>query len=534
MKLGFFGAAKTVTGSNHLLETTGGKLIIDCGMFQGGKDLRDRNTEDFSYNPSEINAVIITHGHIDHIGLLPKLVKHGFRGSIYATVSTHELMEVLLNDTARIQESDIQWENKKRSRRGEEPLEPIYDQEDVNKTLSMVKDIGYHKEFVPIDNVKAVFRDAGHILGSSFLELKITENNIVKTVIFSGDIGRSNQEIIKDPETADYADMVIIESTYGDRLHKTSEDTDKEIADILKAVSSSAGTLLIPAFALGRTQEMIYKFFELFDKHEIPEMPVYVDSPMATKVTEIYEKNRDLYDDEIMGYLNKGKNPFIYKELIFCETKDESMKLNNTPGPKVIISSSGMCDAGRILHHLKHNIWQKNTHVLFVGFQGKDTLGRQLIEGAKKVRILGEMVQVNAQIHTIGGLSAHADRDELVEWLKQFSGHKPKVFIVHGEPEVELFFSDTVKKELGFETMIPGWKEVLDIPFTTEKAEIKTISKKEIVPEKKYDEYVRWKDVIYKVENKLLQIEKTGDPDKEELKENLLKKINLSIEELIK
>ena len=533
MKIGFFGAAKTVTGSNYMIETTKGRLLVDCGMFQGGKELRDRNKMDFSYDPKTIDAVVITHGHIDHIGLLPKLVKYGFNGPIYATTSTHELMEVLLLDSAHIQESDIEWENKKRSRKGLDPLEPIYTKEDVDKTLKLIKNVNYHHEFVPVEGVFVNYKDAGHILGSGFIEVKITENGITKTFIFSGDIGRSNQKIIRDPETTSKnADYILIESTYGDRLHKTPVDTQVEIAEILAEISRTKGTLLIPAFALGRTQEMVYKFFELFDKHQIPDVKVFVDSPMATKVTAIYEKNKDLYDEESLEYLKNGKNPLLYKYLNFCETKEESMKLNDTPGPKVIISSSGMCDAGRILHHLKHNLWKNDTHVLFVGYQGEGTLGKMLIDGAKRVKIFGESIQVNAIIHTIGGLSAHADRDELVAWLKQFStgAYKPKIFIVHGEPDSADSFSATIKSELGFDSIIPSWKQVVNIPFVSGKEEIErmgTVKEQAII--EKADEYERWKDLFYLVEKKMMEIENSD----EKKKEMILKSINDFIEKMI-
>lgn len=475
MKIFFYGGAGSVTGSSYLMETDSGKILIDCGMFQGNKDLRERNNINFQYDPKELDAVLITHGHLDHIGLLPKLVKYGYKGLIYATESTIEIMEVLLNDSARIQESDAEWENKKRFKKGKEKIFPLYTEFDVTETMKLVRTVNLHEEFNPVPSIKVKYKDAGHILGSGFLEVKIKEDNIEKNFVFSGDVGRLNQAIIRDIETSGNADVVFIESTYGNRYHKTLDDTKKEITDILKEVSGTKGTLIIPAFALGRTQEMIYKFFELFDQNKIPEMKIYVDSPMAKKVTEIYSKNKDLYDEEMINYYKKGKNPLYYSELVFTENKNDSIKLNTTPGPKVIISASGMCDAGRIRHHLKNNLWKSDAHILFVGYQGEGTLGRSLIDGAKKVNIFGESIPVKAKIHTIGGLSAHADKGELLNFLKMFKSSDPSIFVVHGEAEISKIFAASVKKELGFKTIIPEWNDTALLKFYPDKISIKMI-----------------------------------------------------------
>ncbi len=531
MKIYFYGAAGSVTGSSYLIEIKSGKVLIECGMFQGNKNLRERNYMDFQYNPEEIDAVLITHSHLDHIGLLPKLVKNGYKGPIYATDSTIEIMEVLLYDSARIQESDTEWENKKRSRNGKEKLFPLYTESDVAETMKLVRVVNLHEEFNPIPDFKVKYKDAGHILGSGFLEIKIKEENIEKNFVFSGDLGRLNQSIIRDTETSSNADVVFIESTYGNRNHKTSEDTKKEIADILKDVSRTKGTLIIPAFALGRTQEMIYKFFELFDQHKIPEMKIYVDSPMAKKITEIYAKKKDLYDEEMINYYKDGKNPLYFSELTFTESKEDSIKLNVTPGPKVIISASGMCDAGRIRHHLKHNIWKPDSHILFVGYQAEGTLGRNLIEGAKKVNILGESINVKAKIHTIGGLSAHADKGELLNFLKMFKSSKPSTFIVHGEPEIAEVFSKSVKKELGFNTYIPGWNDIAVLKFYPDKVSIKMI--KEEKSTVKNNEYERWKGLIKKVNEHIDKSDKLNIKNKKLAKEMILREINSSVERFL-
>ena len=466
MRLAFHGAAGSVTGSNHLLQTTGGTIMIDCGLFQGPKEIRTRNQMAFAYETDTIDAVIITHAHIDHSGRLPKLVKQGYRGPIYTTPATAELLKILLLDSAHIQKSDNNWENKKRKRKGQEPLTPLYDEYDVEETLKLIRPIDYHQELRILDNVVVTFHDAGHIMGSSFLEIKITEGGFKRTLIASGDLGRSHQAIIGDPEVGEYADMIMIESTYGDRRHKNEEDTNNELINLLKEVVQSRGTLLIPAFAVGRTQEMLYRLFELAQANLIPPMPVFVDSPMAREVTKIYESHKDLYDEKTLEYVRHGQNPLRTSDVHFIESVEDSMALNDVPGPKIILSASGMCDAGRIVHHLKHNIWQRNCHILFVGYQAEGTLGRRIIEGAKKVNILGETLQVNAQIHTIGGLSAHADVDEMMAWLKFYQDKNPKVFLVHGDPCASQAFAKRISAELGFEYHIPDWHESAEITFT--------------------------------------------------------------------
>jgi len=466
MRLTFHGGAGTVTGSNHLLETDGGILMIDCGMFQGQKELRTQNALPFAYAPEDIGAIIITHSHIDHSGRLPKLVKEGYRGPIYATPATAELLKILLLDSAHIQLADSNWENKKRKRKGLELLKPLYDEKDVAETLRLIRPVAYHQEFRVLDNVLATLHDAGHIMGSAFLELAVTENGITRTLIGGGDLGRSHQAIIGNPEVGERADIVMIESTYGNRKHKTEEDTNTELISILKTVVESKGTLLIPAFAVGRTQEMLYRLFELSEENSIPTMPVFVDSPMAREVTRIYELHKDLYDEKTLEYVRRGKNPLRTPDIHFTESVEDSTRLNEVPGPKIILSASGMCDAGRIVHHLKHNIWKNDCHLLFVGYQAEGTLGCRLVKGAKKVNILGETLQVNAQIHTIGGLSAHADKEEMLSWLKFYQKTNPTVFIVHGDPEASEALSASVTEELGLANRIPQLHESAEITFT--------------------------------------------------------------------
>ena len=472
MRFAFHGAAGTVTGSNFLIETDGGIIMLDCGMFQGQKELRTQNYLPFVYNPADISAVIVTHSHIDHSGRLPKLVKEGYKGPIYATPATAELLKVLLLDSANIQLADCNWENKKRRRKGLELIQPLYTVKDAEEALRLIRPIEYHQEFNVLDNVRVTFHDAGHIMGSCFVDLAITENGITRTLVGGGDLGRSHQAIIGDPEVRDRADMILIESTYGNRCHKNEDDTNAELISILKTVVNTKGTLLIPAFAVGRTQEILYRLFELAQSNSIPPMPVFVDSPMAQEVTRIYELHKDIYNEKTLEYVRMGKNPLRTPDIHFTSSIEDSAQLNTVPGPKIILSASGMCDAGRIVHHLKHNIWRNDCHILFVGYQAEGTLGRRIVEGAKKVNILGETLQVNAQIHTIGGLSAHADKEEILAWLKFYEKSHPNVFIVHGDPQASEALSAAVAKTLNLQCFIPQWNESADITFTPEGLDI--------------------------------------------------------------
>ncbi|HOV15224.1 MAG TPA: MBL fold metallo-hydrolase, partial [Spirochaetota bacterium] len=468
----FLGASRSVTGSCYLVKTTDCSFLVDCGAFQGDKELLKRNKEDFDFDIDSIDFVLITHAHIDHSGLLPKLVKYGYNKTIYSTHASIELMKILLEDSARIMKSDCEWKNKKIRKAGEKEEIPLFDEEDVKKCEQLFEKIVYGKQFKPSENISITFKDAGHIMGSAIIELKITENSLKKTIIFGGDLGHKNQAIINDPDIFKDADVVIIESTYGDRNHKDQTTTNDEIVSVLKDVYNTKGTLLIPAFALGRTQEIIYRFFELSEKHNLPKMDIYLDSPMGEKITEIYRTNQDLYDFDARKYIDSGKHPLYLPLIKFVYTKDQSIKLNDTPGPKIIISSSGMCEAGRIVHHLKHNIWNPLTQILFIGFQAENSLGRRIVNGEKKVKIFGENVNVMAKIHTIGGLSAHADQKELLEWLINFKNKKTKIFLVHGEDKSLNALSSEIKNQLGFNTFIPDYKDIYDLEFLEDETEI--------------------------------------------------------------
>ncbi|HNZ27684.1 MAG TPA: MBL fold metallo-hydrolase [Spirochaetota bacterium] len=528
MRLTFYGAAGCVTGSNFLLETGDKRMLIECGMFQETKLLRERNYKDFPYNAFEIDAVFITHSHIDHTGLLPKLIKEGYCAPIFLTDTTKEITEVLLYDSAHIQEMDLEWKNKKRRRSGLPEYELIYSAKDVDETLKLFQGIPYNKEVEIFDNVSVVFKESGHIMGSAYLEFFIKENGVTKKIIFTGDLGHSGQAIINDPETSNKADIIVIESTYGNRLHKSREKTNLEIKGIIEQVIKTNGSMIIPSFALGRTQEMIYRLFKIFEDYDLPLINVYVDSPMAQKITEIYARNKDLYDEEAKNYLSLGKNPLEMDNLRFTSTKEESIAINYDETPKIIISSSGMCEAGRILHHLKHNIWNENSHILFVGYQAAETLGRRVIEGAKEVKIFGEIIKVKARIHTIGGLSAHADRDELLGWLSNYKKANPEVFLVHGDVDVMSEFSNFIKYNLGFNVYTPRINDVVDFSFDKKTLAITNhnIEKETNNIDKEYEYFLSLANKI----KEEVQKSYSGSDNKKRIVEKFLKRINSNID----
>lgn len=532
MQISFHGAAGTVTGSNHLVETAGGKFLIDCGMFQGPRDVRQRNFEPFPYEPLAIDAVLCTHAHIDHSGLLPKLVRAGFRGPIYATHASAELLEVLLYDSSHIQNADLEYKNKQRVKKGLPPFEPLYTDEDVETTLSLVKEVPYHEPFNILSDVRCTLRDAGHIMGSAFAKLEITENGRTRILVASGDLGRSHQAIISDPEVGDHADMILMESTYGNRTHKTREDTNKELLTIMQQVVKEKGTMIVPAFAVGRTQELVFRIFELAEKHELPKIKIFIDSPMAAKVTKIYQENRDLYDEKTLEYIREGKNPLDFKQLHFTESAIESKALNDTAGPKLIISASGMCDAGRIVHHLRANVWKENVHILFVGYQAVGTLGRRLIEGAQRVRIMGEELQVKAKIHTIGGLSAHADSDDMISWLRFYKDCHPEVFLVHGDPEASEGLAARIAEELSLQTHIPDWHDTYAVRFEEEGIEV-ALSKGELVsPLPAAQE--RWQALVGQIGDYLKGFGERGEEAQESRAAgSMLEKMNRNLELMV-
>ncbi len=464
MKLTFFGAAKAVTGSCHCVECGGRKVLIDCGL-QQGRDERDNRQLDFM--PGYIDDVIVTHAHIDHSGRLPLLVKQGFSGNIYCTRLTAQLLDIMLRDSAHIQESDAQWENQKGQRAGLPPVEPLYTVEDVEKTLRHLVTLEYGQEMTLAPGIRMRFCDAGHLLGSASVELWLSEGGVERKIVFSGDLGNDHQPIIRDPQTIDRADYVVTESTYGDRLHESGENPDytADLAAVIDKTLGRGGNVIIPSFAVGRTQELLYFIREMKAQgmvKSVPDFPVYVDSPLAGAATRIFSGDlRGYLDEQAIQELKKG-NLFTFPGLNITETTAESKQLNLDPTPKVIISASGMCDAGRIRHHLKHNLWRKACTVVFVGYQAEGTLGRRLLEGAESVTLFRERIAVQADIVNFHGLSSHADRADLIAWLEAFHPKPRHVFVVHGESQVTERYANTLR-ERGFAAHSANYEEVYDL-----------------------------------------------------------------------
>ena len=464
MKLTFIGAAHEVTGSCTLLEACGKHILIDCGMEQGGDTYE--NCE-LPVLPSDIDAICLTHAHIDHSGMIPAMVAKGYAGPVYSTEATYRLCNIMLQDSAHIQEQEAEWQNRKAERSGVKLYEPVYTVADAQESLKLFKTSGYNQPQKIFDGIIVNFSDAGHLLGSASIHFTITEGDETRALLFSGDLGNVERPLIRNPQTPPYADYVVIESTYGDRLHGERPDYIAQLTKIMQETFSKGGNLLIPSFAIGRTQELLYLFRMIKEQRLIKgyeNFIVYVDSPLAVEATKIYQDNlMDYYDTETLELINKGINPIEFQGLRLSVTTEESRAINFDLIPKVIISASGMCEAGRIRHHLKHNLWKENNTVLFVGYQAEGTLGRKLINGAKSVNLFGEEIQVNARIESIVGISGHADRDLLIKWLGSMDKAPVKVFVNHGDDIVCDSFSQTIYNKLGFRTSAPYSGDEFDL-----------------------------------------------------------------------
>jgi len=460
MKLVFSGAAHEVTGSKHYLEAAGKHILVDCGMEQG-KDLFEN--QEIPANAADIDYVFLTHAHIDHSGLLPLLYAQGFTGSIITTEATYQLCQIMLLDSAHIQEFEAEWRNRKGKRAGAEPVVPLYTTDDANGVLKHFVSCRYEEIIDICDGIKIRFIDAGHLLGSASIEIWITEDGTTKKIVFSGDIGNTDQPIIKDPQYIEEADYVVMESTYGDRSHGERPDYIKELTDVIQKTLDRGGNVVIPSFAVGRTQEMLYFIRQIKEEGLIKNhdgFEVYVDSPLAVEATNIFNRNvPGYYDDEAMALIDKGINPIKFPNLKTAVSSEDSIAINSSTTPKVIISASGMCDAGRIRHHLKHNLWRPECTILFVGYQSEGTLGRALIEGAEEVKLFGETINVQAEIRSLAGISGHADSEGLMKWISAFKQKPQRVFIVHGEDEVTDIFAARIHSELGYDAAAPytGW-----------------------------------------------------------------------------
>lgn len=465
MKLQFWGAAETVTGSMHLVETNGSRILLDCGTFQGKRqEARERN-EQFPFDVKTIDAVILSHAHIDHSGNLPTLVKAGFRGPILSTSATRDLCSAMLRDSAAIQESDAHFVTKLNAQKGLPPVEPLYTIEDAHETLQLFHTVEYDHPSDVLPGVRLTYRDAGHILGSASVALEAKEDGRTTWLAFTGDVGRKGAAILRDPQVIERADVLLTESTYGGRHHGPMDDAREKLARCAGETIQRSGLLIIPAFAVGRAQDIVYHLHELFEAKTLPAVPVYVDSPLATNVTEVFRLHPECYDEETRQHMlhDQHKEPFGFSRLVYVRDAEDSKKLNDVKEPAIIISASGMCEGGRVLHHLRHHIDDPRTTVLFVGYQAVNTLGRKLLDGDKRVRIFGEEHPVSARIEAIDGYSAHADEGELLDFIGAIPQKPHHVFVVHGEPDATRAMSDRLRG-LGIpEVTVPERGQIFDI-----------------------------------------------------------------------
>ncbi len=468
MKVTFFGAAQTVTGSCFLVETENTSFLIDCGLHQGQPHEERLNYESFPFPVRQIDFLLLSHAHIDHSGRLPKLYVDGYRKPVYATKATADLCSIMLPDSGHIQESEFNWRSRKNSRAGRSIESPLYTMQDAIDSLTLFKPVHYDQEIQPAEDVRVKFRDAGHILGSAILEIWVNEHGTESKLVFSGDLGNKGVPIMRDPTIIDSADFLILESTYGDRLHETRKSETARFVQIIEDTLHRGGNVIIPSFAVGRTQELIYELNKEAERYEhqrreIQQTPVYIDSPLAISATQVFRNNTDCFDEEARAYIESGDNPLDFDHLHFVRTSDESKLLNDDPQSKIIISASGMCDAGRIRHHLKHNLWRRDSSVIFVGYQARGTLGRMLVDGAKTVRIFGEEIAVKARIEMIDSFSGHADRDGLLAWLDAMRQKPQKILLVHGEPAVIASFAKSIHSRFDISTVAAQFNQTIEL-----------------------------------------------------------------------
>ncbi|MGD2119943.1 MAG: MBL fold metallo-hydrolase [Chromatiales bacterium] len=461
MQIEFFGATREVTGSCYLVSVGGQRLLVECGLVQGSRQHERHNEDDFPFDIDDIDAVVLTHAHLDHSGRLPLLVKRGYRGPIYAQNATVDLCAIMFEDAGYLNEKDAQWENNKRQRKGLQLVEPLYTRKDAREAFELFQSLHYGETTEILPGVKLTLHDAGHILGSSIAVLQLSEGDQSRQLVFSGDLGHHGAPILRDPAIIKQADLVVMESTYGDRLHRSWDETWSEMGEIISSARSEKGNILIPAFSVGRTQELLYVFKQYYDDWGIGDWEVFLDSPMGIEATEVYARHARAYDEQATAlYNHEGAKPFDLPNLHLSRSSQDSMKINQISNGAIIIAGSGMCTGGRIKHHFKHNIWREQTHVLIVGFQARGTLGRALVDGARHIRLWGETVSVQANIHTIGGLSAHADQHGLLDWYGHFE-HQPRVALVHGEPEAMDTLAQQLQQQYRAEVIKPEFQQKL-------------------------------------------------------------------------
>ena len=476
MKITFLGATKIVTGSNFLVEAAGKKFLVDCGMYQGNAELEMKNYKEFDYNPAEIDFMLLTHAHIDHSGRIPKLYNEGFKGPIYAHKATCDLCAIMLPDSGHIQEMESEWKNKKRLRKGQQTFPPLYTAEDAIKSQELFVPVKYDDIIQVAENIYVRYNDAGHMLGSSSIEVWTKEDGKKTKTVFSGDIGNNDIPLLSSPTMIESADFLVMESTYGSRLHVRNNQKAELFLNIVSETIDNGGTVVIPSFAVGRTQEILYELNKIKENTDDAEfmrkyktlmkVPVYVDSPLAISATEVFKQNTDLFDDEIKEKMENGDNPLEFPGLKFTQTADESKALNESPEPAIIISASGMCDVGRIKHHLKHNIWNPKNTILFVGYQAPGTLGYSIVNGAKKIKLFGEEIAVNARIEYIEGYSGHADQEGLLNFIYSFLKKPKHIFLLHGEPEGQEVLKNKILETTNLPVSIPSFGETYEITDT--------------------------------------------------------------------
>ncbi len=463
----FLGAAESVTGSRHLLEFNHTKIMVDCGLYQE-REFQNRNWEDFGVDPAELNAVLLTHAHLDHCGLLPKLAKEGFTGKVYCTEATAEIAEIVLADSGKIQEEDAAFKIKRHKRAGytpPRPVEPLYTQEEAYRCSALFSPVPYNVPVTINGDMEITFHQAGHIFGSSIIRVLIKANGEQRTILFTGDLGRINKPILKDPAVFDQADYIFVESTYGNRVHASVEDTKKHLCDAVNRTFEAGGNIIVPSFSIERAQEVLYYMNELVMENRIPNIMTFLDSPMAVRVTKVFEKHPELYDKQMTRLMENGDSPFTFKGLKLVESTRESKAINHIKGTVMIIAGSGMCTGGRVKHHLVNNIARPESTVLFVGYQAVGTLGRSILEAqtGDEVRILGQMLPVNANIVEAHGFSAHADKEEILTWLRNIKNTPRKLFIVHGEKQAAHSFKEFLIEKTGWDVMVPKYQDVVKI-----------------------------------------------------------------------
>ena len=462
LEIHFFGAAQEVTGSCYLLRAGNKKVLIECGLIQGSPEDEERNRAPFPFNPREIDAVILTHAHLDHSGRLPLLRKSGYDGPIYTHKASADLCRILLKDAGYLNEKEVEWDNRKRQRKHLPLLEPLYTMEDAQDVMDQFVPLEYDTKTEILPGVQLRLNDAGHILGSSIVEVWLTDDGKMRKLVFSGDLGHHGAPILNDPATIKQADLVIMESTYGDRDHRSWEETWQELEEVMLNARLDKGVVMIPAFAVGRTQELLYAFNLNYEKWQLDRWAIFLDSPMAIEATETYSRHRELYDIEATALQEQSGNPFMLPNLHLCRRAEESIAINRIRSGAIIIAGSGMCTGGRIKHHFKHNLWRNNCHVLIVGFQARGTLGRKLVDGATQISLWGETIKVGAKIHTIGGFSAHAGHDALVKWYNNFD-NQPPLALTHGEPEAITPLAQSIQKQGCHQLFKPHIGEGIDL-----------------------------------------------------------------------